>query len=122
MQRKSQTNNYSEFLEQNVPSKIVGGKKIEKFNMDVISPYIINAPPNVSDVEMYGFVDHLETSECLKKKNTQDLIISCAMYLCIILYISCFNQIKIPLQISMGFIFRKNWPSFKLQTCSNFKF
>ena len=40
---------------------------MEKINMDVISPYIINAPPNVSDVEMYGFVDHLETSECLKK-------------------------------------------------------
>ena len=67
MQNKSQTNNYSEFLEQNVPSKIVGGKKMEKINMDVISPYIINTPPNVSDVEMYGFVDHLETSECLKK-------------------------------------------------------
>ena len=68
MERKSQTNNCSEFLEQNVPSKIVGGKKMEKINMDVISPYIINTPPNVSDVEMYGFVDHLETSECLKKK------------------------------------------------------
>jgi hypothetical protein len=54
------------------------------------------------------------------EKNTQDLIISCAMYLCIILYISCFNPIEIPLQISMGYIFRKNWPSFKLKTCSNF--
>ena len=110
MQRKSQTNNYSEFSEQNVPSKIVGGKKMEKFNMDVISLYIINTPPNVSSSGNIWMFD----------KNTQALIISCAMYLCIILYISCFNQIEIPLQISMGYIFRKNWPSFKLQTCSNF--
>ena len=62
--QKIQTNNSSEFLAQNVPSKIGGGKKIEKINMDVISPFIINTPSNVSDVERYEFVDHLETSKC----------------------------------------------------------
>ena len=35
--------------------------------MDVISPFIINTPSNISNIEMCEFVDHLEISECLKK-------------------------------------------------------
>jgi hypothetical protein len=72
---KIQTNNCFECLEQNVPSKIGGGKHIEKIDMDVISPFIINTPPNFSDIEMCEFVDHLETSECLKKYPSSDYLL-----------------------------------------------
>jgi len=64
---KIHINNCFEFSEQNVSSKIRGGKYVEKIEMDVISPFIINTPPNVFDIKMCEFIDHLETYECLKK-------------------------------------------------------
>src|ERR1700683_3404712 len=69
---KIQTNNCFDFLAQNVSRKIGGGKHVEKIEMDIISAFIVNAPPNISDIEMCEFIDHLETSECLKKYQSSD--------------------------------------------------
>ena len=93
---KFQTNNFFEFSEQNVSRKIGGGKYIEKFEMDVISPFIINTPPNVSDIKMCEFIDHLETSECLKKYQGSDHLL-CNIPLCHFV-----NYLFQPNRISIG--------------------
>jgi len=63
-------------------SKIGGGQRVEKFEIGVIKPFIIDAPLNISNIKMCEFVDHLE---CLNVwKNTKNSDICCAMYLCII--------------------------------------
>jgi hypothetical protein len=94
--KKIQTNNCFEFSEQTVPSKIGGGKHVEKFDMDVISPFIINTPPNVSDIEMCEFVDHLETSECLKKYSSSNHL------LCNVPLYHFINYLFQPNRISIG--------------------
>ena len=84
---KFQTHNFFEFSEQNESRKI---------EMDVISPFIINTPPNVSDIEMCEFIDHLETSECLKKYQSSDHL------LCNIPLYHFVNYLFQPSRISIG--------------------
>ena len=72
---KNKINNCFEFSEQKVSSKIGGGKHIEKIGMDVIRPFIINTPPNISDIKMCEFVDHLAMSECLEKYQSPDYLL-----------------------------------------------
>ena len=69
---KIEIKNYLESPEHNVSGKIGGGQRVEKFEMKVISPFIIYAPLNVSDIKTCEFVDHLETSKCLKKYQNSD--------------------------------------------------
>jgi len=114
---KIQTNKFFEFSEQNESRKIGGGKYVEKIEMDVISPFITNTPPNISDIEMCEFVDHLETSECLKKYQGSDHLL-CNIPLChFVNYL--FQPNRIPLGISIVYILGKECPSVKLQTCLN---
>jgi hypothetical protein len=105
---KIQTNNFFKFLEQHgsltgkakgnliASRKIGGGKYVEKIEMDVISPFIINTPPNVSNIEMCEFIDHLETSECLKKYQGSDHLL-CNIPLCHFV-----NYLFQPNRISIG--------------------
>jgi len=79
---KNQINHCFDFPEHNLSSRIGGGQIVEKIEMKIISPFIIYSPSNVSDIKVCEFVDHLETSKVWK--NTKNLIIYCAMYLCIV--------------------------------------
>jgi hypothetical protein len=93
---KIQINNGFEFSEQVVSNKIGGGKHVEKIEMDVISPFVINTPQKVSDIEMCEFVDHLETSECLKKYQSSDHL------LCNVPLHHFINYLFQPNRISIG--------------------
>ena len=84
-------NNSFVFPEHNVSSKIGGGQCLEKIEMKVINPFIIDAPLNVSDIKMCEFVDHLEVSKCLKKYRSSD-------------YLLC----NIPLHHLMTYLFKNN--------------
>jgi hypothetical protein len=53
---KIQINNSFEFSEYNVSCKIGGGQRVEKFEMGVIKPFIIDAPLNVSDIKMLNLL------------------------------------------------------------------
>src|ERR1700677_3651803 len=61
------------FIKDNVPNKIGGGhhrNSVEKFEVKLVSPYIIYAPPNYSDFKTCQFVEHLEMSKALIKYNS----------------------------------------------------
>ena len=88
---KIQINNSFGFQEHNVSSKIGGGQHLEKIEMKVINPFIIDGPLNVSDIEMCEFVDHLEMSKCLKNYKNSD-------------HLLC----NVPLHYLMTYLFKNN--------------
>jgi hypothetical protein len=51
------------------------GASLEKIDMDVISPFVISAPMNFSDIKMFEFVEHLEMSKGLKQYNGSDHVL-----------------------------------------------
>ena len=109
---KIRTNNSFDFSEQNVTRKIGGGKHVEKIKMDVISAFIVNAPPNASDIEMCEFIDHLETSECLKKYQSSDHILCNVPLHDLINYL--FEPNRIFIGNKHGVHFRKNMTKFEI--------
>ena len=88
---KIKIKNYLESPEHNVSGKIGGGQRVEKIEMKIISPFIIYAPLNVSDIKTCEFVDHLETSKSLKKYQNSD-------------HLLC----NVPLHHLMTYLFKNN--------------
>src|SRR6267154_5932840 len=97
---KIQINNSFEFTEYSVSSKIGGGQRVEKLEIKVIKPFIIDAPLNVSDIKMCEFVDRLEMSKCLKKYKNSD-------------HLLC----NVPLHYLMTYLFKNNRISISSKHC-----